>query len=243
VAASNGQFEENGAAVEVRKIALDAQDDAALVLHAQRGQQAAFGALMRRYNRRLYRTARAIVKDDGGAEDALQEAYVAAYRHIGEFRGDAAFGTWLTRIVVNQSLQALRKSRRERVVVPFGDSADDDVPEVADDPQYTPESLMLRTEIRRLVERKIDELPAAYRTVFMLREVEDLTVEETAAALDIPAATVRSRLFRAKARLREALTQEMDVATQDVFGFDGERCDRIVRTVLARIAAAPHPTG
>jgi len=114
---------------------------------------------------------------------------------------------------------------------------------VADDPQYTPESLMLRTEIRRLVERKIDELPAAYRTVFMLREVEDLTVEETAAALDIPAATVRSRLFRAKARLREALTQEMDVATQDVFGFDGERCDRIVRTVLARIAAAPHPTG
>jgi RNA polymerase sigma-70 factor (ECF subfamily) len=243
VAASNGRFDENGAAVEVRKISLDAQDDAALVSQVQRGQQAAFGALMRRYNRRLYRTARAIVKDDGGAEDALQEAYVAAYRHIGDFRGDSAFGTWLTRIVVNQSLQSLRKSRRERVVVPFGDSADDDEPEVADDPQYTPESLMLRTEIRRLVERKIDELPAAYRTVFMLREVEDLTVEETAAALDIPPATVRSRLFRAKAHLREALTQEMDVATQDVFGFDGERCDRIVRTVLARIAAAPHPTG
>lgn len=235
--------EETGAAVEVRKVSLDAQDDAALVQQVQRGQQAAFGVLMRRYNRRLYRTARAIVKDDGGAEDALQEAYVAAYRHIGEFRGDSAFGTWLTRIVVNQSLQALRKSRRERVVVPFGDSADDEGPEVADEPEYTPESLMLRTEIRRLVERKIDELPAAYRTVFMLREVEDLTVEETAAALDIPSATVRSRLFRAKARLREALTQEMDVATQDVFGFDGERCDRIVRTVLARIAAAPYPTG
>ena len=229
--------------MEVRKAALDAQDDAALVQQVQRGQQAAFGVLMRRYNRRLYRTARAIVKDDAGAEDALQEAYVAAYRHIGAFRGDSAFGTWLTRIVVNQSLQALRKSRRERVVVPFGDPADDEELEVADEPRYTPESLMLRTEIRRLVERKIDELPAAYRTVFMLREVEDLTVEETAAALDIPPATVRSRLFRAKAHLREALTQEMDVATQDVFGFDGERCDRIVRTVLARIAAAPHPTG
>ena len=229
--------------MEARKIALDTLDDSGLVQQVQRGQQAAFEALMRRYNRRLYRTARAILKDDGGAEDALQEAYIAAYRHIGDFRGDAAVGTWLTRIVVNQSLQALRKSRRERVVVPFGDSADGDVPDVADDPQYTPESLMLRTEIRRLVERKIDELPAAYRTVFMLREVEDLTVEETAAALDIPAATVRSRLFRAKARLREALAQEMDVATQDVFGFDGERCDRIVRTVLARIAAVPHPTG
>ena len=229
--------------VEARKIALDTLDDAGLVERVRRGQQAAFGALMRRYNRRLYRTARAILKDDGGAEDALQEAYVAAYRHIGDFRGDAAVGTWLTRIVVNQSLQALRKSRRERVVVPFGDSDVDDVPEVADDPDYTPESLMMRTEMRRLVERKIDELPEGYRTVFMLREVEDLTVEETAAALDIPAATVRSRLFRAKARLREALAQEMDVATQDVFGFDGERCDRIVRTVLARIAAAPHPTG
>ena len=231
------------AAVEARRNPLEALDDAGLVQQVQRGQQAAFGALMRRYNRRLYRTARAILKDDGGAEDALQEAYVSAYRHIGDFRGEAAVSTWLTRIVVNQSLQALRKSRRERVVVPFGDSADDDVPEVADDPEYTPESLMLRTEIRRLVERKIDDLPEAYRTVFMLREVEDLTVEETAAALDIPAATVRSRLFRAKARLREALAQEMDVATQDVFGFDGERCDRIVQSVLARIAATPHPTG
>ncbi|HKU86274.1 MAG TPA: RNA polymerase sigma factor [Casimicrobiaceae bacterium] len=229
--------------MEARRISLDTLDDAGLVQQVQRGQQAAFGALMRRYNRRLYRTARAILKDDGGAEDALQEAYVSAYRHIGDFRGDAAVGTWLTRIVVNQSLQALRKSRRERVVVPFGDSDADDLPEVADDPQYTPESLMLRTEMRRLVERKIDELPEAYRTVFMLREVEDLTVDETAAALDIPAATVRSRLFRAKARMREALAQEMDVATQDVFGFDGERCDRIVRTVLGRIAAAPHPTG
>ena len=231
------------AAVEARRIPLETLDDAGLVQQVQRGQQAAFGALMKRYNRRLYRTARAILKDDGGAEDALQEAYVSAYRHIGDFRGDAAVGTWLTRIVVNQSLQALRKSRRERVVVPFGDSADDDAPDVADDPEYTPESLMMRTEIRRLVERKIDDLPEAYRTVFMLREVEDLTVEETAASLDIPAATVRSRLFRAKARLREALAQEMDVATQDVFGFDGERCDRIVQSVLARIAATPHPTG
>ena len=101
---------------------------------------------------------------------------------------------------------------------------------------------MLRAELRWLIERKIDELPESYRAVFMLREVEDMTVEETAAALDIPAATVRSRLFRAKARLRESLAQEMDVATQDVFGFDGARCDRIVATVLARIdSRAAHP--
>jgi RNA polymerase sigma-70 factor (ECF subfamily) len=231
--------------VEEQKLSLDALDDVGLVQHVQRGNSAAFGVLMRRYNRRLYRTARAILKDDGGAEDALQEAYVAAYRHIGDFRGDAAIGTWLTRIVVNQALQALRKTRRERVVVPFDETADaESLAEVADAPGGTPENLMLRAEMRRLIERKIDQLPESYRTVFMLREVEGMTVEETAAALDIPAATVRTRLFRAKVRLREALAQELDVATQDVFGFDGERCDRIVRTVLERIEVPPaHPTG
>ena len=231
--------------VEAQRLSLDAQDDLGLVGHVQRGNSAAFGVLMRRYNRRLYRTARAILKDDGAAEDALQEAYVAAYRHIGDFRGDAALGTWLTRIVVNQALQALRRTRREQVVVPFEDTPDGEpAHDIPDAPGGTPENLMLRAEMRRLIERKIDQLPDGYRTVFMLREVEDMTVEETAAALDIPPATVRTRLFRAKVRLREALAQELDVATQDVFGFDGERCDRIVRTVLARIEApGPHPTG
>ena len=229
---------------------LEAFDDPGLVQQVQRGNTAAFGVLMRRYNRRLYRTARAILKDDTAAEDALQEGYVAAYRHIGEFRGDAQITTWLTRIVVNQALQALRKVRREQVVVLFDERANERADEQADataaaDSSFAgPEKAMLRSEMRRLIERKIDELPEGYRTVFMLREVEDMSVEETAAALGIPAATVRSRLFRAKARLREALAQEMDMATQDVFGFDGERCDRIVRTVLARLGgAAPHPTG
>jgi RNA polymerase sigma-70 factor (ECF subfamily) len=225
------------------RISLDAADDAALVDPVRRGDTTAFAALMRRYNRRLYRTARAILKDDGAAEDALQEAYVAAFNHIGEYRGDAALGTWLTRIVVNQALQALRRTRRERVVIPIDESGSERVEEIADVPSSTPENQALRGEMRRLIERKIDELPESYRAVFMLREVEDMTVDETAAALDIPAATVRSRLFRAKARLRESLAQEMDVATQDVFGFDGARCDRIVATVLARIdIRSAHPT-
>jgi RNA polymerase sigma-70 factor (ECF subfamily) len=233
------------ATVDALRVPLDAADDPALVQQVRRGSSAAFGALMRRYNRRLYRTARAILKDDGAAEDALQEAYVAAYRHIDEFRGDAAVGTWLTRIVVNQALQALRRLRRERVVVPIDEAAsgDDGALDVADAPARTPENVMLRAEMRQLIERRIDALPEGYRAVFMLREVEDMTVEETAAALDIPAATVRSRLFRAKAQLRESLAREFDVATQDVFGFDGERCARIVRTVLARIASPAHPTG
>ncbi len=233
--------------VEALAVPLDAADDTGLVQQVQRGSPRAFAVLMRRYNRRLYRTARAILKDDAAAEDALQEAYIAAYRHIGDFRGDAAIATWLTRIVVNQALQALRKTKRERVVILFEEAADEQhVTEAVNDSPApgTPETTMLRAEMRRLIERKIDALPDGYRTVFMLREVEDMTVEETATALGIPPATVRSRLFRARARLREALAQEMDVATQDVFGFDGERCDRIVRTVLERIQEAPvHPIG
>lgn len=224
---------------------LETTDDATLVARVQHADTNAFAVLMRRYNRRLYRTARAILKDDAAAEDAVQEAYVAAFRHIGEFRGDAQLGTWLTRIVVNEALQALRRTRREQVVVLF-----DEPPEERNDADNlpdslapgTPEKMMLRAEMRRLIERKIDELPEGYRTVFVLREVEDLTVEETALALGIPEPTVRSRLFRAKARLREALTMELGLATQDVFGFDGERCDRIVASVLARVGAM-HPSG
>jgi RNA polymerase sigma-70 factor (ECF subfamily) len=221
-------------------------DDLALVQHAQRGNTAAFAALMRRYNRRLYRTARAILRDDAAAEDALQEGYVAPYRHLDDFRGDAQIATWLTRIVVNQALQALRKTRREQVVVLFDDAADgaDVSPPTEESQLGTPERALLRTEMRHLIERKIDELPASYRAVFMLREVEDLTVDETAGVLGIPPATVRSRLFRAKARLRESLAQELDMATEDVFGFAGERCDRMVRAVLARIGADQvHPSG
>jgi RNA polymerase sigma-70 factor, ECF subfamily len=225
---------------------LDALDDVDLVHRVQRDDANAFAVLMRRYNRRLYRTARAILKDDAAAEDAVQEGYVAAYRHIGEFRGEAQIATWLTRIVVNQALQALRRTRREQVVVLFDEPPEERNPDddIADSlSPGSPEKTMLRAEMRRLIERKIDELPEGYRTVFMLREVEDMTVEETATALGIPAATVRSRLFRAKARLRESLAEELDTATQDVFGFDGERCDRIVRAVLARITAGGAPTG
>ncbi len=242
--ASNGHLTEDSAMTALSK-PLDAADDPGLVQRVQRGDTGAFTVLMRRYNRRLYRTARAILKNDAAAEDALQEGYIAAYRHIGEFRGDSQIATWLTRIVVNQALQALRRTRREQVVVLFEEPpAERGADEATADSLSpgSPEKTMLRAEMRRLIERKIDALPEGYRTVFMLREVEDMTVEETATALGIPGATVRSRLFRAKARLRESLAQELDMATQDVFGFDGERCDRIVRAVLDRIGnGCAHP--
>lgn len=215
---------------------LDVLDDAELARRIAAADPVAFETLMRRYNGRLFRVARAILKDDSDAEDALQDAYLDAYRHMADFRGGAQLATWLTRIVVNQSLMRLRKQKRDRVVVPFGDRhgterehVDTDV---ADPHTESPTHAMLRAEIRVMLERRIDELPIAFRTVFVMREVEEMTVEETATCLAIPAATVRSRLFRARALLRESLARDVDMATGDVFSFAGERCDRIVTRVL-----------
>jgi RNA polymerase sigma-70 factor (ECF subfamily) len=214
-----------------------AVDDAELVERIARHDQAAFEVLMRRHNGKLFRVARAILKDDAEAEDTLQDAYLDAYRHLDDFRGEARLSTWLTRIVINQALMRLRKHKRDRIVVPFGvgraTEPDQAEAEVADERSESPPGAALRAEIRRALERRIDELPTAFRTVFVMREVEDMTVDETAECLSIPATTVRTRLFRARALLREALAHDMDMATVDVFSFAGERCDRIVAGVLA----------
>ena len=204
-----------------------------------RQDKAAFETLMRQHNGKLFRVARSILKDESEAEDALQDAYLDAYRHIGDFRGGSQLTTWLTRIVINHSLMRLRRKKRDRVVVPFGSSSEGEpgrqMVDVADDRIESPPAATLRAEVRRLIERRLDELPVAFRTVFILREVEGMSVQETADCLSVPAATVRTRLFRAHTLLREALARDIDSATLDVFGFAGERCDRIVSAVLARI--------
>jgi RNA polymerase sigma-70 factor (ECF subfamily) len=199
---------------------------------------ASFEALMRRYNPRLFRVARSILKDEAEAEDALQEAYVQAYRNMDGFRGEAEVATWLTRIVINQALMQLRKRKRERNVVPFGTQDPRQQAQevnVADPRAESPSDITLRAEVRRIIERRIDELPVAFRTVFVMREVEEMTVHETAECLGIPEATVRTRLFRARALLRNSLERDMDTAKAGVFAFAGARCDRIVTAVLARI--------
>jgi len=209
---------------------------------AARPDAKAFEATMRRYNTRLFRIARTILKDDAAAEDALQDAYVRAYGHMDTYRGEAELSTWLTRIVINEALMALRKRKRERTVVPFapaheaGDTAEPTLMELEDRRAESPSDSALRGEIRRIIERRIDELPVAFRTVFVMREVEDMTVQQTAECLGIPAATVRTRLFRARTLLREALERDMDSARASVFRFAGARCDRIVAGVLARIS-------
>jgi len=219
-----------------------ALDDQELAVRIANKDHGAFEALMRRHNGKLFRVARAILKDDGEAEDALQEAYLEAYRHISAFRAEAQLSTWLTRIVINQALMRLRRQKRDRVVVPFGDRRGKDadhgeieMSHVADERIESPPTATLRAELRQILERRIDELPVAFRTVFVMREVEDMSVHETARCLLIPEATVRTRLFRARALLREALARDMDVVTADVFSFAGERCDRIVQGVLDRV--------
>jgi RNA polymerase sigma-70 factor (ECF subfamily) len=217
--------------------ALPAQppDDAELARSVARRDGRAFETLMRRHNRMLYRIARSILKDDTEAEDAVQDAYLSAFRNIGRFHGDAKLSTWLARIVINEAYQRLRKQKRGANVVPLDAYGGSEEGEMADTTTELPEAAAMRAELRRMLERKIDQLPEQFRVVYMLREVEEMTVEETAQCLDVPPETVRTRAFRARALLRESLAKEIDVATADAFGFAGERCDRIVANVLARL--------
>ena len=211
-------------------------DDLAIARRIAAGDRAASIELMRRHNRRLYRLARATLRDDAEAEDALQEAYLAAYRSIAKFRGDANLATWLSRLVLNECLGRLRKSARRQNVIPMV-AGEDDMATTTPDVREVPEQAFARAQMRTLIERKLDALPEDFRTVFVLRAVEELSVEETAACLGIPEATVRSRHFRARSLLRESLAREIDIAERDLFDFGGAHCDRIVAAVSARLDA------
>ena len=219
--------------------------DAYLAARAAGGDQSAFESIMRRHNRLLFRTSRSILKSDADAEDALQDAYLSAWCGMSGFRAEAKLSTWLARIVINESLKRLR--RRSAQVIPLEGSVDLDdeemEPTMEDDPDRQPERQAMRAEVRLLIEAHIDTLPDAFRTVFMLRAVQELSVEETAQALDIPEATVRTRFFRARSLLREGLARDVDVALGDAFSFDGARCDRIVANVLAQLANGPESAG
>ena len=213
-------------------------DDATLAGRVLAREKGAFEMLMRRYNRRLYRVARSMLRNDAEAEDALQDAYLAAYQSLANFRGEASLATWLSRVVVNQCLGRMRRQARRDNIVPMVSLGGPDEQEHAAMPSeesHTPDRALLRAELRAVLERKLDELPETFRTVFVLRAVEELSVEETARCLNIPEATVRTRHFRARSMLRESLAQDIDIAERDVFSFDGERCDRIVAGVLGKI--------
>jgi RNA polymerase sigma-70 factor, ECF subfamily len=216
--------------------------DSTLISRIISGDTCAFELVMRRYNRALYRTARSIVKDDAEAEDTLQEAYMQAYQSLARFRGEAKLLTWLTRIVVNEAVARLRKSARRAEVISLDDGMDYEQPAaeaaMSIGQSESPDSAAMRAETRRLLEKKIDDLPEAFRTVFVLRALEEMTVEEVSAVLGIPEATVRTRYFRSRSMLREALSRELDFTLEEAFSFDGERCDRIVAGVMKRLLAS-----
>jgi RNA polymerase sigma-70 factor, ECF subfamily len=216
--------------------------DSAIISRIVSGDTCAFELVMRRYNRALYRTARSIVKDDAEAEDTLQDAYMQAYQSLAMFRGESRLLTWLTRIVVNQAVARLRKSARRAEVISLDGGMDYEQPAaeaaMSIGQSESPDSAAMRAETRRLLERKIDELPEAFRTVFVLRALEEMTVEEVSAVLRIPEATVRTRYFRSRSMLRETLSRELDFTLEEAFSFDGERCDRIVAGVMKRLLAS-----
>ncbi len=212
-------------------------DELILARRIALGDRLAFEVLMRRHNRRLYRLARAVLRDRAEAEDALQECYLSVYRSIGHFRGDSSLSTWLCRLLLNECLGRRRRRVRRQSLAPMVSAASETLePEIgaaADHP--TPEQSVARAQLRAVLERSIDELPAPFRVVFVCREVEELGVEDTAQCLGIAPATVRSRHFRARRLLRAALQRTLGRAANDVFEFGGTHCDRIVEAVLARL--------
>jgi RNA polymerase sigma-70 factor (ECF subfamily) len=201
-------------------------DDEKVVERVLAGDKAWFEVLLRRHNQRLFRVARAIVKSDAEAEDVVQQAWLSAYSHLQQFESAARFSTWLTRIAINEALgRAARGARRGEV----------ELEETEPMTSRTPEVEVARREEARLLEAAVDDLPESYRIVFMLREVQELSVAETAESLGISEENVKVRLHRARASLREGLIARMESAARQAFPFLGARCDRIVAAVMARL--------
>jgi RNA polymerase sigma-70 factor (ECF subfamily) len=199
------------------------------------GQTAQFEILMRRYNERIYRAVRAILRDEREAEDVMQQAYVSAYAHLRQFNGHAKFSTWLTRIAINEALARIRRRRRYE---PFHEAAPNVETFMPPAPGPDPERNAFSSELRALLESAIDRLPDGSREVFVLRQVEGLSTSEVAAALGVSDEVVKTRLSRARAALRRDLMERTGATAPEVFRFYRPRCDRVVAIVLARIGAS-----
>lgn len=218
----------DGPALE-RWQALSDEDVAARVVQ---GQTALFEILMRRHNERIYRAARAILRDDAEAEDVVQQAYVNAYAHLRQFDGRARFATWLTRIAVNEALARARRRGRYQVF----DEEKAGETQMTRPGSVSPERQAFAQELGSLLEAAVDSLPDGQREVFMLRDVEGLSTVETAACLNLSDDVVKTRLSRARAALRRKLFERAGLAASNAFTFQRPRCDRIVAAVMARIA-------
>jgi len=217
---------------------LEQVDEAQIVALARSGSEPAFREIMRRNNRRLYRIARAVLRDPCEAEDVLQDAYLKAFAGLAGFRGAASLSTWLTRIILNEALQR-RRRRHETVELRELDRLPTKGANILVFPMSNsgnPETSAARAQIRGLLERAIDDLPSSFRLVFVMRDVEEMSVEETAARLKLRPETVKTRLFRARRLLRRALHAKLASGVNEIFPFDGARCARITDAVLAHLS-------
>ena len=205
--------------------------DEEVVARVRAGETQLFELIMRRHNQRIYRAARAILRDDAEAEDVMQDAYVRAFAHLHEFEGRARFSTWLTRIAVHEALGRLRRGRRFQPM----DSQPQEIRSMPTAPPFSPEQQASDGEIRAVLEKAIDELPDEFRSVFVLRAIEEMSGAETSECLGIPEETVKTRLFRARARLQETLLEALEPAAPRAYEFHLSRCDRVVAAVLSRI--------
>jgi len=205
--------------------------DEQIVDLVRRGDQALFEVLMRRYNQRLYRAARGIVRDPTLAEDVMQQGYINAYFHLDQFAGRARFATWLTRIVINEALSRVRQeAAHASAVANTGDESDEWASDAAD-----PEHQTFANEVSALIEAAVEALPEGYRIVVMLREFEGLSTAETAACLSVASDVVKTRLSRARVLLRAALRAPVGPSAASAFRFDAPRCDVVVAAVNAAI--------
>ena len=212
--------------------------EAELLAMMRAGQSSAYVHLMRRHNQRLFRLARGILRDDAEAEEAVQEGYLRAFTHLDGFKGEASLATWLARIVANEALARLRR-RRPTVDIEDADAlllAESETTVARTEP--SPEQALARREIRRAIEGAVDALPAPFRTVFILRAIEQLSIAETAASLEIPEDTVKTRFHRANRLLRQHLTAEFGSLFDSAFPFLGVRCDRLISAVLKHLGLA-----
>lgn len=204
--------------------------DEQIIARVVGGEPALFEQLMRRHNPRVYRTVRAILGRDDDCEDVMQQTYLNAFRHLGQFRSHARFSTWLTRIAVNEAIQRGRR-RDRRAEVGMDDAGSDGRPAMTPDPEHA----AYATELGHLLDSVVDALPDSYRVVFVLREIEGLSIAETAESLDLTEDTVKTRLHRAKAHLRQQIVQRIGPSAPVAYAFHLSRCDRVVTNVMTQL--------
>jgi RNA polymerase sigma-70 factor (ECF subfamily) len=223
-----------GAANPVINSEVQAWSDEEVVGRVLAGETALFEILMRRHNQRIYRIVRGILDNDGEAEDVMQDAYVRAYQYLRQFEGRSTFVTWLTRIAMHEAFARSERLKRQTSL---------DAGEVLADMKLTPTSSdspernVANRELKSALEAAISLLPPKYRTVMMVRDVEELSTAEAARVLEISEEAVKVRLHRARALVRQALYRQSGVCARELFPFGATRCDRVVAAVLARIRA------